>query len=405
MSAAEAVQLSGSRLSSVLEDKNLARRRFQSPSVLQRTGKQGPEWFVRYRVDVIRKGEDGKPAMDRREKHVYLGLVKDMSKRQAERKRDELLREVNGQVYQIQSHIPWPDFCAIFRERHLPKLAVPTQNTYKQILSNYIEPAFAAKQLYEITSNDCDLMLNSLELANLSKWTVRKILSSTFKRALSWGYLKGENPVQHVEMPSRSAKYEKKILTPEELQKLLLAVRPDVKLIIETLVWTGMRISECLGLKWEYVNLEAGYVRIEKRDCRGDRDKPKTPKSRRVLPLGHLVAEYRQLDHSSKDAYVFQRNGEPYSDCELLSNYLAPIMRKLGIKHPGAGFHQFRRLLATWMDQGGADLSLIQQQLGHSSRAVTENYILSKSLGPREEFIKKLQEAFAKGMNPGGTVQ
>jgi integrase len=37
------------------------------------------------------------------------------------------------------------------------------------------------------------------------------------------------------------------------------------KLVIETCIATGARISEILGLKWKHVNLEAATIKIEQR--------------------------------------------------------------------------------------------------------------------------------------------
>ena len=66
---------------------------------------------------------------------------------------------------------------------------------------------------------------------------------------------------------------------------LLLAAVPEyVKLMVETAVSTGMRISEILGLKWRYVDLTLGVVKVEERLYRGETGEPKSERARRVLP-------------------------------------------------------------------------------------------------------------------------
>lgn len=44
------------------------------------------------------------------------------------------------------------------------------------------------------------------------------------------------------------------------------------------------------------------------------------------------------------------------------------------IGKPDLRWHDLRHTLATWLGRSGADLAVIQQQLGHSSIAVTNKY-------------------------------
>lgn len=41
-----------------------------------------------------------------------------MTKRQAERENEKILREVNQQAYTIQSHVPFEEFLAVYRSEH-----------------------------------------------------------------------------------------------------------------------------------------------------------------------------------------------------------------------------------------------------------------------------------------------
>ena len=65
------------------------------------------------------------------------------------------------------------------------------------------------------------------------------------------------------------------------------------RLIIETCIATGARISEVLGLKWKHVNLTAGTIKIEQRVWHQDIGRPKSEDSRRVLGIGDLVRALR----------------------------------------------------------------------------------------------------------------
>jgi integrase len=190
----------------------------------------------------------------------------------------------------------------------------------------------------------------------------------------------------------KRAKRERRILTDEQFGLLLKAVPCDVKLMIETAVSTGMRVSEILGLKWRCVDLERGVVRVEERYYRGDTDEPKTEPSKRVLPLGYLVDEYRTLRAGSSggDRYVFERDGEPMDDRGLLRNVIRPTAKRLGIYFEGFGWHSFRRQNITGIQEEGATVFEAQAQAGHSRSAMTSEYTIV-GLDRREQAVRRLQ--------------
>jgi hypothetical protein len=92
--------LSLALLSSPLEVAAMARREWQNPSILERAGAAGPEWYIRYRIKVL-DIVDGKPKIRRVEKWRSLGLCAKVTKRQAEREKERIMREVNLQVYTV----------------------------------------------------------------------------------------------------------------------------------------------------------------------------------------------------------------------------------------------------------------------------------------------------------------
>lgn len=382
----------------------MARREFQMPSVLRRQGKHGEEFYIRYRVKVLRV-IDGKPKLTRREKWHTLGLCSEMTERAAKRQRDEIMREVNGQVYTIQAQIPFDEFVTIYKEQHFRELAVPSQNTYRQSIANHIAPFFAGKKLCDIRVPDVQLWMRALdELAPYTRATVRGVFSSIFERAIEWGYWKEANPVKLVKMGKRQkhAKNERRILKPEEVRCLLLAVNDDVRLIIETLVTTGMRISECLGLRWKNVNLQRGCVKVTERQCRGDVDQPKSAKGNRTLPLGGLAQKFAARRGDAPDgALVFTKDNKPYKDCELLANYLTPIMVKLKLKQPGMGWHMFRRFHSTYM-AGELNPFELAEQMGHADVKTTMLYVVPQ-MTRREDAVTRMQAECGIG-EPEGRV-
>jgi hypothetical protein len=91
----------------------MARREFQIPCVLRQEGPR-PYWYIRYRRKVL----VGKNEIERREVRHTLGDCSRITKRRAQHLRDEVLREVNREVYTVQSQILFQDFAELYMKQH-----------------------------------------------------------------------------------------------------------------------------------------------------------------------------------------------------------------------------------------------------------------------------------------------
>lgn len=164
------------------------------------------------------------------------------------------------------------------------------------------------------------------------------------------------------------------------------------------LLWaTGMRISELLLLRQQDIDIASGTVSI--------RFSPKFGKPRVVgiahmetlrVELGNWMAERSHLGIDPLAPLFCQitvnRRGRPID-----SSYVRQLMRRLGVR---AGItkrvhaHGFRHTHAAELLEGGMDLELIAQQLGHTSASTTAVY-LRTTRQPRNLFdeMRKLNAA------------
>jgi integrase len=332
-----------------------------------------------------------------------------MNKREALRLRDEVLREVNNEVYTIQSHIPFTDFVEIYKRQHTVSLEPGGQKRDLSLLRNHIVPAFGSMKLCDIGTEEVQAFLNAMQSKGLSWWTrkdSRAVISSIFTKADDWGYREGRNPTRRTSLGRKKMKRERRILRDEHFQLLLAALPNDVRLMIETAVSTGMRVSEILGLKWRNVDLERGWIRVEERYYRGDLGEPKTEKSKRMLPLGYLVEKFKELKStatSGGDRYVFERDGNPMDDRGLLRNVIRPAAERLGFYFEGFGWHSFRRQNITVLQEEGATAFEAMAQAGHSRVSMTEEYTIV-GLDRREQAVRRLQERLQVGQPVSATL-
>jgi integrase len=384
------------------ESNAMARREWQNPSVLERTGAKGREWYIRYRYKVL-DVVDGKPVIRRPQKFEVLGLCSEMGKRAAERKKDEIMREINNQAYTIQSHIPFADFVVIFRKEHLPYLAKPTRDTYEQQIRTRLLPAFAKMKLCDVTTLEIQRLMTAMEhakdedgnpapIARTTRHTVLGILGSIFRCAQRWHYIETRNPIEDVHVGGGPARVrECRVPSMADVQRLMDAVDPEIALLIETLCTTGMRISEAAGWRAEGVDVVHGVAKVTRRWCRGDDGATKSEAGVRELPLGSLLPVFAErAARLEPNAHVFTWKGEPIQDNTLLANYLSPIMKRLGIKFPGFGWHTFRRLHLSLMQRQGMSLFDMRRQAGHGSVKTTQMYV-ADDLGERSKAVESMQ--------------
>ena len=96
----------------------MARREFQMPGVLRHEGPR-PYWYIRHQRKVL----VGKNQIERKEVWHKLGDCDQITKRQAQRIRDEVMRDVNREVYTVQSQMLFADFAQLYLRQHSVTLA------------------------------------------------------------------------------------------------------------------------------------------------------------------------------------------------------------------------------------------------------------------------------------------
>ena len=361
------------------------------PNVLRHDGPR-PYWYIRCRRKVL----VSKNEIRKKEVWHRVGYCDEMTKREAQRLRDEIMRDVNREVYTIQSHIRFGDFVQIYKEQHIRTLGAGTKAKYLHHLKRHILPAFGALKLSEVDGETVQRFLNAKEKEDLAWWTrgdLKNIICGIFTKAEDWGYWTGRNPTIRATLGRKRLKRERRILTDEQFRLLLSALPELVQLMIETAVSTGMRISEILGLKWGCVDLDRGLVWVRERYYRGDTDEPKSERSRRVLPLGYLVEAYRRRRAGcpTLSGYVFEKDGEPMDDRALLKDVIRPAAKQLEIYFQGFGWHSFRRQNLTVIQEEGATTFEAQAQAGHSRPIMTGEYTVVH-LERRKAAVLRLQE-------------
>jgi integrase len=170
------------------------------------------------------------------------------------------------------------------------KLRPATQNAYDAALK-HLRREFGTWRMTDITPTDVAKFVTKQQAGQgidrpLKGWTIRAhlaVLSAVFQYAARHMGFVGTNPVSlldRVERPDTEDETPKRILTDDELKRLLGAFSDEHRLIFETLAETGARLSEGLGIVWGDVDPEAETIRITHQLGRDGKRRPlKTKRS------------------------------------------------------------------------------------------------------------------------------
>jgi integrase/recombinase XerD len=210
--------------------------------------------------------------------------------------------------------------------------------------------------------------------------SVARTLSSvrSFHRSLLRDGVTDRDPATGVAQPKlpRSLPHP---LSVAEVERLLdasdtstAAGRRDVA-ILELLYGSGMRVSELTGLDVDDVDLEEGSVRAV---GKGSKE--------RIVPLGRLAVKALEAYLTrarpalaaprSRGALFLNRRGGRLTR-QGSTNIIKDMARRAGIRKRVTP-HMLRHSFATHLLEGGADVRVVQELLGHASLATTQIYTL-----------------------------
>ena len=253
----------------------------------------------------------------------------------------------------------------------------------------YIRDVVKLKEFTDI-SNEGDVptatrpehLRNFLEYIHelgLSAHTQARMLSGVkaFYKYLEFENVISQDPTALLEGPKLGRKLPD-VLTVDEIDQLLGAIdlsKPEGmrnRAMLETLYSSGLRVSELVGLRISNVYFDIGFLRgIGK----GNKE--------RLVPIGREALKYIRMYREEVRVHVPVQPGfENVLFLNRRGKQLTRVMVFTVIKNLVAATqlrkkvspHTFRHSFATHLIEGGADLRVVQEMLGHESITTTEIY-------------------------------
>ena len=184
------------------------------------------------------------------------------------------------------------------------------------------------------------------------------------------------DPTEFLGVP-KIERYLPETLSAPEVKKLIEAAAGDTSLeqrdraIVELLYASGLRVSELCGARLENLDLEKGFIRVV---GKGNKQ--------RLVPVGSGAREAleRYLRTGRPELVSRRTGGEIFLSVrgrrltnQRIWQLLVALGQRAGLSrdiHP----HMLRHSFATHLLEGGADLRIIQEMLGHADIATTQIY-------------------------------
>jgi len=247
-----------------------------------------------------------------------------------------------------------------------------------QKLELYISPTH--RSLVRVSSSDLQTFLRELGEVGMARASIVRIISGLrgFYKFLLTEKIILNDPTENLDVKSIRRKLPD-VLSIADIESIL--VLPDMttnkgvrdRALLEFLYATGARASEVTGLRLSQLFLKDGLVKLF---GKGSKE--------RVVPIGRMARDAMDT-YLSKVRPLFVRTGKR-TDAVFLNQERGTALSRMSVwnlvkeyataakiaKHLSP--HTFRHSFATHLIEGGADLRMVQEMLGHADISTTEIY-------------------------------
>lgn len=308
-------------------------------------------------------------------------------------------RDTSPKNFQAVTLGEWLDLCLNLYMKN--SLKQSTYLSYESYIRVHFKPALGGIYLRDLTPRILQQYYNyKAEQEGLSPKTIvnlNQFLHKALSYAVGEGYIQS-NPAAALNLP-RGKKPQIEILTRDEQARLARAsYQHRYGIFVRLVLFTGLRLGELLGLRWEDIDFGAGmlYVRrtlsrlnkIDRPTVAGENtteiviQTPKSENSLRSIPLLPIMLQELaawknvQMNDQMAAGEGYRESGmvvtNPmggYIEPRTFKDYYNQILALAGLRH--FTFHALRHTFASRAMEQGMDAKTLSMILGHYSVSFT----------------------------------
>lgn len=242
---------------------------------------------------------------------------------------------------------------------------------------------FITKSLKTITLQELQDFADHLTQQNYAPNTTKRILSavkSVFSFGHRIGYLRFDTG-KPLRIPTPKDTVSERILSEKQVHQIFDSIQnPRDRLLVKTLYFTGLRVSEIAGLKWQNLQTreETGQITVQ---TKGD-------KTNVILLPEWLWNELMKHRNGTPDDFPIFRSRKGSALCVgQIQRIVKKIAAMAGLSEHVSP-HWFRHSHASHAIDNGCPLHLVQKQLNHSNIATTGKYLHARPQESSSNYLK-----------------
>lgn len=295
----------------------------------------------------------------------------------------------------LNTQSPLPSLTSVESDDHLIRLWLGTVapgsgRVYESVIREF--RAAVRLPLREVRLEDLTHWFGSLRGAVNTKRRKQTTVKSLLSFAHRVGYLPfnvgGALAVRGMaQIPAR------RILSRAELWKVIESVTGRGREVLEFLYESGVRAGELAELRWRDLQPYLDSLGLATVHGKGGR-------TRNIIVSAEMFAKLTDRRGAAED-YVFSGPRGGKLEQPDLWRLVRRAVRQAGLES-AVSPHWFRHACASHAIDAGAPLHLVQQQLGHSSLAVTGMYLHAR---PKDGLYRYLGPQVSKGTQSGASEE
>lgn len=350
-------------------------------------------WMLRYYEPVIENG-----TIRKQQKTRKLDATNEKSARIAA---DVILAPINAQSAPAESRQKLGTFLEYVFLPHCKETLRPSTYQSYSVMWKLLAPHIAdSLELRSARTSDIDTLLKSATgdkpRAHTTHRNLKNFLSSAFRLAIRRDLI-SSNPVRDAIIPRGKPKGAPASYTLEEIQMMLKVLPEPARTAVVVAGFTGLRVSEIKGLRWE--DFRGNELYVERSVWNGHISDAKTLTSKAPVPILPIVAKALQAHRkrTADSGFIFagESSGKPLRLENVYRRTMKPVFEANKITC-WRGWHAFRRGVGTNLNALGTAPKTMQAILRHSQLSTTMDIYVQPVAKESQAAMKKLEAAFKK---------